>query len=537
MRTRILLPAALLGVALLVLPHATSAPGKNPADADSVRKLIEQLGSDRFAERQKAAALDKIGEPALAALRKACDSTDAETRKRATELVAKIDARVQSAGVLKPTLVHLVYKDVPLSEAVADFKKKSGYSIVLLDPEGKLKDTKITLDTGKVAFWDALEQFCAKAGLTDAGQGVGGINRAVPGGPAIPVPVPVRPAPPRPAQAPGAAPAQAPLPPGPKAMPAIALRPALAIVRPIGVGSNDQITLQPGKPVRPVDASTSVRIRPADKKRYMISDAEIALVLEAAAEPKVRWQRVTGVTVSTAVDDNDQKLTLLETPAAPPGPAVRPGLRPAIMILPSRFTGMGQTQMVTVRLKPGEKASKSLKTLAGVITGDMLTPARPVLTADNLMKAAGKTFKGPGGGEIKVLTAEKKADGSYECRFEFEMPEKVVAETAVAVTTTVAPAPPVPNPAGGPARPRVVRPHLRRYAVNGLTLRDAKGNVLNAAISINLLNGGAAGKKILYVATYRPADKDAPAPAQLVFTGRRVVSVSIPFSLKGVALK
>ena len=41
-------------------------------------------------------------------------------------------------------------------KAVADFKKQSGYDITLSDPEGKLKDRRITLDTGDVTFWQAL---------------------------------------------------------------------------------------------------------------------------------------------------------------------------------------------------------------------------------------------------------------------------------------------------------------------------------------------------------------------------------------------
>ncbi len=57
---------------------------------------------------------------------------------------------------------------MPLAEAVADFQKKSGYNIHLHDPEGKLKERKIALDTGATTFWHALELFCAKAELTEA---------------------------------------------------------------------------------------------------------------------------------------------------------------------------------------------------------------------------------------------------------------------------------------------------------------------------------------------------------------------------------
>ena len=61
---------------------------------------------------------------------------------------ARIGKRVASAQALKPTMIHLVVKDTAVSAVIEDLRKKTGYAIVLHDPEGKLKDKKITLDTG-----------------------------------------------------------------------------------------------------------------------------------------------------------------------------------------------------------------------------------------------------------------------------------------------------------------------------------------------------------------------------------------------------
>jgi hypothetical protein len=210
-----MLPAVLLGVGLLGLT-TMPAPAEAP-DAAKIAKLVEQLGSDSFADRQKANdALDAIGEPALEALRKATSSTDAEVRKRAKELVDKIEKRSYNSRALAAKMVHLQYKDTPLPDAVADFAKKSGYLIVLHDPDGKLKDKKITLDTGKVTFWNAMEQFCLKAGLTDGNPNampmggwrmIGGPGGAVRGVPLPPIP---------PGAAPGAAPGKIAPPPPPQ---------------------------------------------------------------------------------------------------------------------------------------------------------------------------------------------------------------------------------------------------------------------------------------------------------------------------------
>ena len=82
-------------------------------------------------------------------------------------MLDKIEKRNENASVLTPKMVQLVYKDMPLADAIADFTKKSGYTLILRDPDDKMKDAKITIDTGKVTFWKALELFCTKAGLFD----------------------------------------------------------------------------------------------------------------------------------------------------------------------------------------------------------------------------------------------------------------------------------------------------------------------------------------------------------------------------------
>jgi hypothetical protein len=61
-------------------------------DAAAITRLIEQLGSPTFAEREKAvSSLEAIGAPALGALRKAVKSSDPEVARRATALVEVIE--------------------------------------------------------------------------------------------------------------------------------------------------------------------------------------------------------------------------------------------------------------------------------------------------------------------------------------------------------------------------------------------------------------------------------------------------------------
>lgn len=66
-----------------------------PPDSAEIDRLIQQLGSQRFTQREAAQrALDQIGEPAYVALVRATSSEDLEIRKRSTLLVESIGRRV-----------------------------------------------------------------------------------------------------------------------------------------------------------------------------------------------------------------------------------------------------------------------------------------------------------------------------------------------------------------------------------------------------------------------------------------------------------
>jgi hypothetical protein len=649
---RKLLPALLLGAGLLILaalPTVADSPKKaesESTDANKIAKLIEQLGSDTFAERKKASeALDKIGEPALPALRKALTSKDAETRKRAADLVTRIEKRITSARILTPTRVHLVFKDTPIDKAVEEISKKTGYTVKLHDPDGKLKGKKITLDTGKTTFWDALNQFCAKAGLVDGNPNQVNRGPLVPPGGKVP---PVNIKPPGVKPAPGGKPAAAPVPPVKKeevkvqiqGQPGVAIAiavqvkpgqaPAILPAQPGGPGviaqplpairwvqvQQGEIYLMPGKPAqKAVDTTTSVRIRPADQKmmpNFQQADKDhIFLTLEASPEPKVRWQRLVTVKIDKALDDKGQKLTAVDATAGP-GPGVFPGgrgggIQPGVVIMP--FPGIwspsGLYQYVPVKLKKGDKETKSLKELSGTISAVVLDSAEQMLVVDNVMKAAGKTVKGKKDGELKITKVEKAKDGNITIEFDMETPAGVVPETQVNIPIPegaipnrpgVVPLPPVkgkpvPAPAPAPgkkdtapaparnapaaaaqakpaqAQPGVVGkpgavgggigiavppgggvmlPRTMNYAINGLTLQDAKGKLLYATITFdfNKLKGrggfgfpGGKPQKMSYIATYRPLKGQPAEPTKLVFTGRRTLDVNIPFTLKNVDVK
>ncbi|MFO0879287.1 MAG: HEAT repeat domain-containing protein [Gemmataceae bacterium] len=552
-------------------------PAADEPTSASIARLIQQLGADTFAEREAASqALDRLGAPALEALQKASRHSDAEVRKRAIDLVGRIEKRVETSRVLAPTLVHLVYRDTPLDEALADLRKKSGYNLVMRDPEGKLKVKKITLDTGKVSFWTALEKFCLAAGLEEETGPAGGV--AAPGAPSVAPPVRIR-AVPVPAPAPVPVPPPAPPAPGKRgarnagpaparAVAVAALQPALVPPPPVADANATptpvpgQIVLQPGKFPSGADTSSSIRVRAADRKRYPAppTDKEYGVVLQLSLEPRLSMHLVTGVQIDRAVDDSDQKLIqAIEDPSSgTSGRVIIAGGGRMVMIGGGRVGGTyyasapnGLHHHHLVRLTKGDRESSRLKQLEGTISAQILLERQEILSIDAPAKAQGKTFKGKTGGEIEITSVTRQDDGTIQIEFDYTPAEGMYPETRYARPRAVpgvnAAVPPMPaaGPAGAMPAIAVLPGTLATfYTPWGLTLVDDKGELLQAAIHPNYRKGrggvvapGALTGKNAFVATYRPA-KGAPAePARLVYTARKMVPVSIPFKLRDVDLK
>ena len=118
MRRCAILPAV-TAVLWLAAAHGAEAP-----TPDQVEQLVAQLGSPAYRERVAAnRALDALGDAALDTLRRAAQSADAETRRRAAELVERIERRATTARLLAPATFALDIHQVTRNEAVAEFNK------------------------------------------------------------------------------------------------------------------------------------------------------------------------------------------------------------------------------------------------------------------------------------------------------------------------------------------------------------------------------------------------------------------------------
>jgi len=355
--------ALLLGMLFLV-SDAPAAP-----DAERITKLIAQLGNDQFRLREHASKeLDLIGESALVALEEATNSEDMEVRRRASDLVLKIKTRVANAKRLAPTFVELTLKETPVTEAVALLAKQTGYKITLQGDINEFASRKITLETGKIPFWHALDMLCEKADLVEAEVQVAGPLPNVPQiqqrfqiAPAI-MPVPVQIAPARivparivplvPKKDEKAEPKVEPKNDAPKKevpkqgaqklpvkqavqiaqvqaqqiqqiqvqvqqiqVQAQAIQVQFDSVGSTGSPATTSITLidAKGKPKHlPTHFEGAIRVRalPMERaKMFAREPAHIVLPIQATPEPKIQWQNLVGVKIDKALDDQGQDLT------------------------------------------------------------------------------------------------------------------------------------------------------------------------------------------------------------------------------------
>jgi hypothetical protein len=494
----LLLPA--LAALSLTLPAVARADARE--DAERIARLIVQLGSSQFAEREEASrALDTIGGAALDALRRAARGDDAEVRRRATLLVRRLERRLETERLLAPQHVRLEFHDTPLPDAVAAFARKTGYPIKLEGDETKLAERKVTLSTGDATFWAAFDRFCAAAGLVERG----------------PAPVSERPNPNGVTQS------------------SVIIvngnmRPVPAdILTPGAVDRPEPLVLVEGS-ARPLPAHYAGALRlealppgtllPGQPK----VEGEAVLVLEASVEPRLRWQKVLDLRIDRAGDDQDQSLTARLVPSAR---AVAQRDRAAMFIngvpvYPETDPSETDTRQLLLHIRLGKKPSKELRELAGTLTALVRTEPQALVTVDKVMESAGRTFEGAAGGSVKVVEVSRLEEGAIKLRLHVEAPPRSIDDGLTVPSNMVM----IVNGrrVGGDEEP---------LSAANFALLDAKGQPLEAVKAIT--SGRRAGAARELELTYQPAEGQGD-PARFVYTGRRSAIVDVPFTLKQIPL-
>jgi hypothetical protein len=323
--------------------------------------------------------------------------------------------------------------------------------------------------------------------------------------------------------------------------------------------------LMDGKPQNlPTCYSGAVRIRALPPSTQVFGlpkrEGEILFALEAYPEPKLMLQNVLGLRIDKAIDDQGQNLSAAMAVGAADGQGGEVWAARAYIARP---IFMGGGRQVPVRLKQGEKASKSLKEFKGAVEAQVRTPPEALMTVDTVMKAAGKTVKGAEGGFLKVHEIGREDNGQVKLRVQLEIPIGVQPAVGnvgfggggfgVAVPgggIQVQPAQIVPGgklqqkaqvqiqipPAPVPAPP-IAAPIARPIFIGniaGMALYDTKGQPIQMVPTQAQVRGD--GKTITYEYTMMAQTQKDQEPGKLVFSATRVVTIDIPFELKNVPL-
>jgi hypothetical protein len=595
-------------IAILVVGAcAALAVPATPPSGEQIDKLIAQLGSSSFRQREAATKeLEALGEPALGALKKATTSGDMEVANRAAALVERITNRLENARRLEPTYVNLTFKDTPVEEAFAELAKQSGFPITIGGDKSKLAERRVTLETGRVAFWVAFEKLREQGGLSEAESSQLGFPP-----PGYPQTVPLAPAPiqlqparilvqpaerlapaekadppakeeaprprektaekpaPKPVQPPAkpeppAPKAEAPAPPPPIAPPAVQFR--LVDMRSTYVPAQQSVvpTLvvvdSTAKPP-PTYIEGAVRIRstapmpngPPNKPN------ELNACLLVQAEPRVAMERIIGVKITKAIDNEGQSLDpiLAESIDATRSASDleraellrRRELLMAQRLSSARAVSVAHHGMAPVRLGKGHKESTELRELEGSVTIAARSPVEELAVIENPVKAkAGTSAKGKGDVQLKLVDMKRLENGDYEVQFDIQYSYEI--------------APAVPQPGAPGAAPRLV------LGAQGAAQAQAQLQVLQAQAQFNGPRGPSSVANVLgvmligdkdqplhalikevssrnrgtirsYAATviFRANDNAHGEPAKLVFRGSRPMQVEVPFVLNDVPLK
>jgi hypothetical protein len=476
---------------------------------DQIDQVIRMMGSQKFADREIAVRqLDGLGPSALEPLRQASNHDDPEIRRRARELVDKIDKRLLTARLLAPEKIRLNYKDEPLDRARADFAHRTGAPLKIEGEMGnggltpRQANRKITVETGEVPFWVAFDEFCRETGLVE--------RNLLPKKPAK-----------------GTAEVEKLRDHEVRVM-IMRQQQILAIEGAANPGnlSNPFHLAEGTGPILPTCQTSAIRVRALPPNMHVVGPSkaadEIKLALEATPQPKMSFQRIVDVRIERAVDDKGQDLSQVWEPVQWPWDGN--DLRNVVFLDDDWNSDMLASlfRQVAVRLKVGENPSKTIKELRGALSVQVQTPPEPLVTVPNVLKAAGESYEGLDGRSISVAKVDREPNGRVHIRVEMHHPPS----SATAAMGVV----------GG----RVIRRGGARLFVDSsfapptvsrFELLDRKGNVIVAdhAETRAMRQGNEHVQDSTMSFTLRDSSE-----YKLVFTGQRTVVIDVPFSLKDV---
>jgi hypothetical protein len=470
------------------------APVK-PTSTVTVRTLIDQLGSDDFADREAATrSLEIIGPPAVEALKIAALSESPEIRDRAADLLIKIQRATESKTRLIAKRFALSYKDMPIGTALNDLKTRTGL-IIQLDPNRVANPLRrITCETAELPIWEALEAFCVAAELREEFV----MERDAPktptarrGGYAPPITIPN--------------------------------------------AENVPIVLIDGKPDRlPGDRSTAVRVLALPSSfcghKVTLGTGEIDFCLDVTPAPGLFWQEAMGVKITRVIDSAGRFGGAGSEKAKPPtfdpnGPLVfvRPGVVMRIdgVINENPPETVPNPRILKVPLRISTQTATYLKRLEGVVFAEINVPNQQLIAVTDPKHNKNVVFSGPGDLRFTILDVKEAAaggKGSIRAQLEYPSPWLVNLRRRGAAAANFG----LPQPPQHPSQGK----KLETFDANGKAFPIS-------STSITEINDDGFNTVQTMQLTF---NHDAGLPAKIVVVGPKSVIVQVPFALENVPL-
>jgi hypothetical protein len=486
------------GALLVALAAVARQPAPKPQE---IAKLVEQLGADGFADREAATKrLEELGSAAIGQLRLGTRSENAETARRAQELLRKAERRLASEKTLAPTLVELDAKGRALDDVLADLSEQAKCEVVLGGAGlAELAAKKVTLSTGgKVPFWAAVLEVCDAAKLQIAS--AGGFL------------------------APGAVPSP---------------RPRLVPVR-VAKDANRAVVLEArGKnPRRPAAVAGAVLVEAVPFPNWADAPGP-AVLIQVWPEPRLQWQSIGTVRLVAAAGPGGERLA--PDAAAVTAPKLEPTGADGVFLVRNpdgtvrvvRDAGGLQgiqtagsfapnPRQAVLRFKPGEKPAAAAKELSVSVFATVRSGFEPLCTIKGLEANKRMTATGPGGTELAVTCSPNPA-GRLIASVQLSHHPQAVQRAGVddELPGTVA---------GGPG--------VGNSTVYGLRVTDADGKPYMLGLESGATFSDRSGKWVgVQTQLGLHAGKDGVgAPESLTFWGTYLKPVEVPVVLKDVPL-
>jgi hypothetical protein len=134
---------------------------EDPPSEVRVARLIRNLGSDSFSERERASAeLRSLGAAMRRQLEEAAQSEDAEVRAHAASLIKQL----RLADLWAPGLVSCRTDGDPAAKVLTSLAEQTGNRLLIGDQYGTFHDAPVALDHADAPFWKVLDDVCRQTG-------------------------------------------------------------------------------------------------------------------------------------------------------------------------------------------------------------------------------------------------------------------------------------------------------------------------------------------------------------------------------------